>query len=215
MARSWSELLGEENAAPEPEAERAGLFSAPARLAREVAPRAHRAARRGGVRSRRRRGVGAARGGADRRRRRRAGHRRARAAPRGARPDLGELGAALAEEIESLLGEPGILHVQARPTVILVVGVNGTGKTTTIGKLGEAALRARALRRRRGRRHVPRRRRGAARDLGEAGRRGLRRLRARRRPGRGRLRRDRGRAGPRARHRDRRHRGPPAHPDRT
>src|SRR5881394_1972303 len=27
MARSWSELLGEANAAPEPEAERTGLFS--------------------------------------------------------------------------------------------------------------------------------------------------------------------------------------------
>ena len=54
-----------------------------------------------------------------------------------ARPDLGELGAALTEEVEALLGEPGILHVQERPSVILVVGVNGTGKTTTIGKLAK------------------------------------------------------------------------------
>jgi fused signal recognition particle receptor len=38
-------------------------------------------------------------------------------------------------ELAALLGEPGTLDVSARPTVILVVGVNGTGKTTTIGKL--------------------------------------------------------------------------------
>jgi fused signal recognition particle receptor len=36
-----------------------------------------------------------------------------------------------------MLGEPGTLDVTARPTVILVVGVNGTGKTTTIGKLAQ------------------------------------------------------------------------------
>src|SRR5207245_8697814 len=47
------------------------------------------------------------------------------------------LNAALAEEIATLLGDPGILHVHAEPSVILVVGVNGTGKTTTIGKLAE------------------------------------------------------------------------------
>jgi fused signal recognition particle receptor len=52
-----------------------------------------------------------------------------------ARPDLGELGEALAEEAAELLGEPGRLHLDGPPTVILVVGVNGTGKTTTIGKL--------------------------------------------------------------------------------
>src|SRR5271156_4115399 len=33
-----------------------------------------------------------------------------------ARPDLGELAVALAEEIETLLGEPGVLNVQARPS---------------------------------------------------------------------------------------------------
>jgi fused signal recognition particle receptor len=42
---------------------------------------------------------------------------------------------ALQEEIARMLGEPAQLNVQARPSVILVVGVNGTGKTTTIGKL--------------------------------------------------------------------------------
>jgi fused signal recognition particle receptor len=41
----------------------------------------------------------------------------------------------LEEELASMLGEPGTLDVSARPAVILVVGVNGTGKTTTIGKL--------------------------------------------------------------------------------
>src|SRR5213076_945226 len=52
-----------------------------------------------------------------------------------ARGEIGELGAALAEEAAALLGDPGLLHVQERPSVVLVVGVNGTGKTTTIGKL--------------------------------------------------------------------------------
>src|SRR5947199_932649 len=52
-----------------------------------------------------------------------------------ARGELGDLNAALAEEIAALMGEPPTLNVQARPTVVLVVGVNGTGKTTTIGKL--------------------------------------------------------------------------------
>jgi fused signal recognition particle receptor len=41
----------------------------------------------------------------------------------------------LEEELTALLGEPGTLDVSSRPSVILVVGVNGTGKTTTIGKL--------------------------------------------------------------------------------
>jgi fused signal recognition particle receptor len=52
-----------------------------------------------------------------------------------ARGDTGDLTAALEEAIERLLGEPGRLDVAARPSVILVVGVNGTGETTTIGKL--------------------------------------------------------------------------------
>ncbi|MFN2471043.1 MAG: signal recognition particle-docking protein FtsY [Gaiellaceae bacterium] len=47
----------------------------------------------------------------------------------------GDLGRALAEEVERLLGEPPILALHERPSVLLVVGVNGTGKTTTIGKL--------------------------------------------------------------------------------
>jgi len=52
-----------------------------------------------------------------------------------ARGDIADLNEALADEIARLLGEPGRLEVGARPAVLLVVGVNGTGKTTTIGKL--------------------------------------------------------------------------------
>jgi fused signal recognition particle receptor len=54
-----------------------------------------------------------------------------------ARSDVGELGEALAEEATELLGDPARLHLDGLPTVILVVGVNGTGKTTTIGKLAD------------------------------------------------------------------------------
>jgi fused signal recognition particle receptor len=52
-----------------------------------------------------------------------------------ARGGLTSLEEPLAEELAALLGEPGTLNVSARPAVVLVVGVNGTGKTTTIGKL--------------------------------------------------------------------------------
>jgi fused signal recognition particle receptor len=52
-----------------------------------------------------------------------------------ARQEVGSLGDALAEEITQILGEATTLDVHHRPAVILVVGVNGTGKTTTIGKL--------------------------------------------------------------------------------
>ncbi len=136
MARSWSELLGEENAAPEPEAERAGLFS---RL-RDSLGKSRRALTE-------QLAAAAFDPGDDE-----AWERLEEAliaADVGvpataelvrrleARPDLGELAAALTEEIEVLLGEPGTLHVQERPSVILVVGVNGTGKTTTIGKLAK------------------------------------------------------------------------------
>src|SRR6059058_1510916 len=47
----------------------------------------------------------------------------------------GDLAAGLQEEIARMLGQPGRLELQASPSVLLVVGVNGTGKTTTIGKL--------------------------------------------------------------------------------
>jgi fused signal recognition particle receptor len=52
-----------------------------------------------------------------------------------ARGELVDLADALADEAGDLLGEPGRLSLNGRPSVILVVGVNGTGKTTTIGKL--------------------------------------------------------------------------------
>jgi fused signal recognition particle receptor len=51
------------------------------------------------------------------------------------RAELPDLQAALVEELTDVLGEPATLDVGGRPAVILVVGVNGTGKTTTIGKL--------------------------------------------------------------------------------
>ena len=51
------------------------------------------------------------------------------------RRDFDDLEGALVEEIAALLGEPGRLAVGETPAVVLVVGVNGTGKTTTIGKL--------------------------------------------------------------------------------
>jgi fused signal recognition particle receptor len=54
-----------------------------------------------------------------------------------ARPELGDLGEALADEIAAMLGGPTTLDVNHRPAVVLVVGVNGTGKTTTIGKLAQ------------------------------------------------------------------------------
>ena len=134
MARSWSELLGEANAASEPEAERVGRF---ARL-RESLSKSRRALTE--------QIAAAAFDPTDDL----AWERLEEALIQAdvgvtataelvrrleARGELGDLGAALGEDVAALLGEPGILHVQARPSVILVVGVNGTGKTTTIGKL--------------------------------------------------------------------------------
>jgi len=42
---------------------------------------------------------------------------------------------ALVEEVEAVFGDSPTLSLVGSPSVILVVGVNGTGKTTTIGKL--------------------------------------------------------------------------------
>src|SRR5436190_17571546 len=47
-----------------------------------------------------------------------------------------DLARGLQEELERMLGDPGRLELRGEPGVVLVVGVNGTGKTTTIGKLG-------------------------------------------------------------------------------
>src|SRR5919198_1496478 len=136
MPRSWSELLGEEDAQPEPEEARGGLFSrlrdslskSRRALTQELASaafdpgdelaweRLEEALIRGDV------GVRAT---AELIRRLEA------------RGDLTNLNEALAEEIAALLGDPGTLDVKANPSVLLVVGVNGTGKTTTIGKLAQ------------------------------------------------------------------------------
>jgi len=53
-----------------------------------------------------------------------------------ARGVTGSLEEPLTDEVEALFGEPPTLALTGAPSVILVVGVNGTGKTTTIGKLG-------------------------------------------------------------------------------
>jgi fused signal recognition particle receptor len=134
MARSWSELLGETNAAPEPESERGGRF---ARL-RDSLSKSRRALTE--------QIVAAAFDPTDDL----AWERLEEALIQAdvgvpataelvrrleARGELGDLGTALGEEAAALLGEPASLDVSAKPTVILVVGVNGTGKTTTIGKL--------------------------------------------------------------------------------
>jgi fused signal recognition particle receptor len=54
-----------------------------------------------------------------------------------ARGEMGGLEEALAEEVEAIFGGPPVLDLEASPSVVLVVGVNGTGKTTTIGKLAQ------------------------------------------------------------------------------
>lgn len=46
-----------------------------------------------------------------------------------------ELSSALKQELRSRLIDPPIIFFDQKPTVILVVGVNGSGKTTTIAKL--------------------------------------------------------------------------------
>ena len=134
MARSWAELLGEEDAAPEPEEERGGLFS---RL-RDSLSKSRRALT----------GELAAAAfdpgnDADWERLEEAlimGDVGVRATAElvrrlEARGDLTDLNGALADEIAQLFGEPPTLDVKHDPAVVLVVGVNGTGKTTTIGKL--------------------------------------------------------------------------------
>ncbi|MCC6983870.1 MAG: signal recognition particle-docking protein FtsY [Bauldia sp.] len=56
-----------------------------------------------------------------------------------------EVKAVLAEEVEKVLApvaQPLLIDPNAKPYVVLVVGVNGTGKTTTIGKLASKSARA-------------------------------------------------------------------------
>jgi len=133
MARSWAELLGEADAAPEPEEQRGGMFSrlrdslskSRRALTEQIAvaafdpedsaswERLEEALIAADV------GVPATAELVQR--------LEARADP--------DLTTALYEEIARMLGDPGRLELTARPSVVLVVGVNGTGKTTTIGKL--------------------------------------------------------------------------------
>jgi fused signal recognition particle receptor len=136
MARSWSELLGETDARPEADEERRGLFG---RL-RESLGKSRRALTEQIV-------VAAFDPEDD------ASWERLEEAliyadvgvrataelirRLEARQDLSELSSALAEEIAALFGEPATLDVAHEPAVFLVVGVNGTGKTTTIGKLAK------------------------------------------------------------------------------
>jgi fused signal recognition particle receptor len=49
-----------------------------------------------------------------------------------------ELNGMLREEIATLMKDPAPIDLQKKPYVIMVVGVNGVGKTTTIGKLAHA-----------------------------------------------------------------------------
>src|SRR3954471_14057803 len=133
MARSWAELLGDE-AAPAEESERSGRF---ARL-RDSLGRSRRALTE-------QIGVATFDAGDE------ASWERLEealiAADVGvpataelvqrleARAVAGDLGVALQEEIAAMLGDPGRFELDGSPSLILVVGVNGTGKTTTIGKL--------------------------------------------------------------------------------
>ena len=134
MTRSWAELLGEANAFPEPETERAGVVG---RL-RDSLGKSRRALTQqlAAVAFDRRdeeawERLEEALIAAD------VGVRTTAELVRRleARGDPGDLNEALVEELSALLGEPGTLNVGARQSVVLVVGVNGTGKTTTIGKL--------------------------------------------------------------------------------
>ena len=101
---------------------------------------------------------------------------RARLAEGSFERDMEELGIRLvvAEEIEKTLekvAKPLEIEAFPRPQVILVIGVNGSGKTTTIAKLAHL-LHGAGLRRDAGRRrHVPRRGDRPAPDLGRPRRR--------------------------------------------
>jgi fused signal recognition particle receptor len=130
MARSWGELLGEDGAAPESEEQGARFFSrlrdslskSRRALTGEIASaafdpgdsldweRLEEALIAGDV------GVRAT------------AELVQRLEARGGIADL-------PDEVAALFGEPPMLDLAHTPAVILVVGVNGTGKTTTIGKL--------------------------------------------------------------------------------
>ena len=133
MSRTWGELLGEIEAAPEDEGERSGFLSklrgSLGRSGRAVAATMPRL-RSGGEEAWEELeealiaadvGVAATTELVERLRKQ--------------RPD--DPAEALVGELVDLLPDPGTLDLHERPAVVLVVGVNGTGKTTTIGKLAE------------------------------------------------------------------------------
>jgi fused signal recognition particle receptor len=134
--RSWSELLGEDDARPEPDDARAGLFArlrdslgkSRRALTAELASAAFDATDESSW-ERLEEALIAADVGVP------ATAELVRRLE--ARGDAADLAEGLTEEVASMLGVPGVLEVKARPSVLLVVGVNGTGKTTTIGKLAE------------------------------------------------------------------------------
>jgi fused signal recognition particle receptor len=135
MARSWAELLGDDGGAPEGEEQRGGMFS---RLRDSLGKSRRALTEQIGVAAfdpgdaasweRLEEALIAADVGVP---------ATAELVQRlEARADGGAaLAAGLQEEVAQMLGEPGRLELGAHPSVILVVGVNGTGKTTTIGKL--------------------------------------------------------------------------------
>jgi fused signal recognition particle receptor len=140
VPRSWAELLGDAESSPEPESEQRGLFSrlrdSLGKSRRALTEQLQAAAFDPGDEASWER-LEEALIYAD------VGVRATAELVRRleARGELGDLGEALAGEIAALFGDPPTLDVHHKPAVILVVGVNGTGKTTTIGKLG-SALRA-------------------------------------------------------------------------
>jgi fused signal recognition particle receptor len=134
VARTWAELLGDEAAPPEGEAERAGFLS---RL-RDSLGKSRRALGEqlaiatfdpdeAGSWERLEEALIAADVGVPA-----TAELVQRLEARGAAVDLAP---GLQEEIAALLGEPASLELRSHPSIVLVVGVNGTGKTTTIGKL--------------------------------------------------------------------------------
>ena len=121
---------------------------------------------------------------------------------------------AMKQEIEKrLAGDRTLRFEPGQPNVWLFVGVNGVGKTTTIGKVGKRAKSEGHSRRDGGGRHVPCRGRRAARAVGRTGRRGHRPRKRGRRSELDHLRRRPARRCARHRPRARRHRRPAAHED--
>jgi fused signal recognition particle receptor len=136
VSRSWGQLLGEEGAAPEDEVERRGLFGrlrdslgkSRRALTEQIQAAAFDPSDDGSWERLEEALIYAdvgVRATAELMRRLET------------RQDLAELGPALAEEISALFGEPPTFDLAHKPAVVLVVGVNGTGKTTTIGKLAK------------------------------------------------------------------------------